>query len=233
MSQNKVIFMGSFGGDRTHSLSAWTSTFEEIGIDIPEEIEDRVDVLFEYMKEFKMREYTELLQMLASNEHNTPFEKSYLSFIVKVDQATHIHLLKHRIGVSIGGESARYKELKVDKSLLLDDWLLYGEVGKKWYDKLISLTQITNEAYHQALHEFKEAGMPKKRAKEAARYFKMMNSQIVLDVSFNFRSFVHFQKLRNSQHAQKEVREIAQSMLDMVKAIPGNPFEYSLKAFNL
>ena len=50
--------------------------------------------------------------MLASEGHHTPFEKSSLHFLVTVDQATHIHLLKHRIGVAINGESARYKELK-------------------------------------------------------------------------------------------------------------------------
>ena len=52
-----------------------------------------------------------LLEMLAKNGHHTPFEKSTLHFLVHCDTATHIHLLKHRIGVSINGESARYKEL--------------------------------------------------------------------------------------------------------------------------
>ena len=53
MQQNQVTLMGFYGGDRTHSLSAWTSTFEEVGITIPDEIEDREDILFEYMKNFK------------------------------------------------------------------------------------------------------------------------------------------------------------------------------------
>jgi thymidylate synthase ThyX len=59
--------------------------------------------------------------MLASEGHHTPFEKSQLHFLVNVDQATHIHLLKHRIGVSINGESARYKELKEDKTYIPED----------------------------------------------------------------------------------------------------------------
>jgi thymidylate synthase ThyX len=48
---------------------------------------------------------------------------------------------------------------------------------------------------------------------------------------FNFRSFIHFLKLRNSEHAQKEIQEISQQMLDLVKTIPDNPFKYSLEAF--
>jgi len=56
MNQNEVTLMGWYGGDRTHSLSAWTSTFEEIEVSIPDAVEDRVDMLFEYMKKFKKRE---------------------------------------------------------------------------------------------------------------------------------------------------------------------------------
>lgn len=230
-NQNRVTLMGYYGGDKHHSLSAWVSTFEELNITLPDDIDQRVDILFEYVKTHKKREYKELLKMLASNEHHTPFEKSYIQFSVRVEQASHIHALKHRIGVSINGESARYKELKEDRFYLPHDWLDYGEVGIKWYDKLEELNTITNQLYHEALHELKQAGMSAKRAKESARFFKMMSSQIELDVSFNFRSFMHFQKLRNSSHAQKEINHIAALMLQVVRDIPGNPFQYSLKAF--
>jgi thymidylate synthase ThyX len=54
-----------------------------------------------------------------------------------------------------------------------------------------------------------------------------------MDVMFNWRSFYHFLKLRDSEHAQVEVRELAQEMLKLVKAIEGNPFEHTIKAFEL
>jgi len=54
-----------------------------------------------------------------------------------------------------------------------------------------------------------------------------------MDVMFNWRSFYHFLKLRDSEHAQKEVRELAQQMLQKVKEIEGNPFELTIKAFKL
>jgi thymidylate synthase (FAD) len=73
----------------------------------------------------------------------------------------------------------------------------------------------------------------RKRAKESARFFKMMNSQITLDVMFNWRSFYHFLKLRDSEHAQVEIRQIAQEMLRLVRDIEGNPFEETIKAFKL
>jgi thymidylate synthase ThyX len=54
-----------------------------------------------------------------------------------------------------------------------------------------------------------------------------------MDIMFNWRSFYHFQKLRNSPDAQKEVRELAEEMLNQVKNIEGNPFEKTIKAFKL
>jgi hypothetical protein len=42
---------------------------------------------------------------------------------------------------------------------------------------------------------------------------------------------INFLKLRNSEHAQKEVQEIAQKMAHCVKSIENRPFKYTLKAF--
>ena len=210
---NKVELLGYYGSDITHAQSAWTSTSR----DITDEKRARIP---------------KLLNMLASEGHETPFEKSSFHFLVTVDQATHIHLLKHRIGVSINGESARYKELKEDKSYMPEDWKGIGDESDTWLSKLQSFTEEGNRLYHQALEELTPV-LGRKRAKESARFFKTFNSQIDMDVMFNFRSFVHFQRLRNSEHAQKEVRELAQMMLEAVKNIEGNPFEYTLEAFKL
>jgi flavin-dependent thymidylate synthase len=216
MNTNKVELIGYYGSDITHAQSAWTSTYR----DIDKEKFKRVD---------------KLLGMLAEEGHHTPFEKSALHFLVTVDQATHIHLLKHRIGVSINGESARYKELKEDKFYLPDDWACLDLEDKEfdvWFQKLKQYTEEGNELYHQCLEELTPI-LGRKRAKESARFFKSMNSQITMDIMFNWRSFYHFQTLRNDKNAQKEVREVAQKMLELVKNIDGNPFEKTIKAFKL
>ena len=216
---NKVELIGWYGDDRTHALSAWTSTSRDID-------------------ESKVQRIPNLLNMLASEGHHTPFEKSQLHFLVTVDQATHIHLLKHRIGVSINGESARYKELKEDKAYLPEDWKdleskeMMGAGNTNWYEHLKWFTANSNHWYHQCLEELTPI-LGRKRAKESARFFKTFNSQITMDISFNWRSFAHFQGLRNSEHAQLEVRELAQQMLELVKSIEGNPFEHTIKSFKL
>lgn len=212
--KNSVELLGYYGSDQVHAQSAWTSTSRELTED-------------------KIGRIPKLLNMLASEGHHTPFEKSQLHFLVNVDQATHIHLLKHRIGVSINGESARYKELKENKTYLPEDWIDSDKaIGLKWTKELIDFSNESNYLYHKCLDELTSI-LGRKRAKESARFFKTMNSQITMDISFNFRSFAHFQGLRNSEHAQVEVRELAQDMLDLVKNIDGNPFEHTLKAFKL
>lgn len=211
--KNKVELLGHYGDDLVHACSAWTSTSRDLNED-------------------KVNRVPKLLEMLAKEGHHTPFEKSSLHFLVTVDQATHIHLLKHRIGVSINGESARYKELKEDNFYLPEDWtdIETTEVEDKWLYILSSHTKRANKLYHDCLKDLTPI-LGRKRAKESARFFKTFNSQITMDIMFNWRSFAHFQQLRNSEHAQVEVRELAQQMLDLVSNIEGNPFQHTIKAF--
>jgi flavin-dependent thymidylate synthase len=184
--------------------------------------------------------------MLWMDGHETPFEKGMVHFLVNTDIASHIHLLKHRIS-SMNGESARYKELKEDKMYLPEDWKgiksknIYacsidgGNSGgpniDNWLDILQDYTIQGNYLYHQCLEELTPI-LGRKRAKESARFFKTYNSQIEADISFNMRSFANFIKLRDSEHAQKEIREIAQEMWNLVENIEGNPFKETLIVIN-
>jgi flavin-dependent thymidylate synthase len=204
---NTVELIGHYGGDLTHAQSAWTSTSREL----TDEKRERIP---------------SLLKMLAEKGHETPFEKSSLHFLCTVDQATHIHLLKHRIGVSVNAESARYKELQEDRIMVPSDWPIDLQTA------LIAHSQTGNILYHTALQQL-TSKVGRARAKESARFFKTMNSQLTLDIMFNFRSFVHFQRLRNKPEAQHEVRLLAGEMLRLVKNIEGNPFEHTIKAFGL
>lgn len=202
--KNRVELIGIYGDDTTHCLSAWTSTSREL----TEEKHNRIP---------------KLLEMLAKEGHHSVFEKSMIHFLVTTEIATHIHLLKHRIGVSINGESARYKELKDDKFYIPQDW---DEDERSRY---ITFMENSLKNYHETLDRLVAKGVPRKRAKESARFYLPYGNQITADISFNFRSFMHFQGLRNSEHAQVEVRELAQEMLKLVKET--GKFDLSIKAF--
>ena len=210
---NEIELIGFYGGDIEHACSAWTSTNRELSAE-------------------KISRIPTLLKMLANgsdgNPHGTPFEKSTLHFLAVTDIATHIHILKSRIGVSVNAESARYKELKDDKALIPSDW------PEEWKNKLETHSANSFALYHECVRSLVEDhGFDKKRAKESARFFNPYATQLTADITFNFRSFVHFCKLRAVKGAQKEIREIAQEMIRQVMAIPGDPFHHSIRVWKL
>ena len=202
---NVVELLGSYGSDEVISLAAWCSTERTL-------TEERKGRLGAFIKR------------LVDEGHHTPLERGFLHFLVTADTATHIHILKHRIAVSVNSESARYKELKDDKFYVPDDWPDEEQQALKehmWH---------SYHKYHAAVKRL-EPVIGRKRAKESARFYLPYANQCTLDITFNLRSFFHFQKLRNSEHAQLEVREVARKMLELVRGIEGNPFKHTLEAF--
>lgn len=200
---NRVQLIGYYGGDLEHALSAWTSTSR----DLDDEKRARIPAM---------------LKMLAENGHHTPFEKSMLHFLVTCETASHIHLIKHRIGVSVNAESARYKELKGDSCYIPADW------PKEEQENLRLWMKDGYDHYHSVVRRL-AAHLDRKRAKESARFYLPYANQIDIDVSFNFRSFIHFQGLRNTEHAQKEICSVAQTMLTLTQAT--GAFTHSLAGF--
>lgn len=209
IQKNKVELLEYAGSDISHARAAWASTNQEVTPD-------------------KIERISKLLKFLADNEHGTPFEHSMLSFHIQGDIASHIHCLKHRTGVSINTESARYKEMKDDLFYLPEEFAYQNN------NDLPNLVEDLHTLYHQMLTFLvDDKKIDRSRAKEVARYILPYSHQLRWVMTFNFRSFMHFQKLRNSEHAQVEIKKIAENMLDLVKYQTDNKFTHSLKAFNL
>ena len=202
---NSVELIGHYGDDVAHALSAWTSTWRELTSERHERI-------------------GKMLKELAQNGHHTPFEKSALHFLVKCDVASHIHLLKHRIGVSVNAESARYKEFKGDYYHVPDDW------PREVQQRVAHYFEQSSSLYHSLVAELAPI-FGRKRAKESARFVLPYGHQLTSDVMFNFRSFVHFYKLRAASDAQREIRDIATKMLELIRGTAS--FNLSLEAFGL
>lgn len=245
--QNSVELIGVWGGDNSHALAAWSSTFLEFDVPMPEDINLRVDYLVDYIlsNTKRKRAKDELLKYLASENHESPFRFSTLCFAMTTEIASHIQKLKHSVILEAeNAESARYKELKEDKFYLPLDWqdkeispkklnhkLIEISGAKTWYELLEFYSNMTNEIYHLAYADLK-GSLGTKRAKESARFFKMYNSQLNSTNKFSFAGVMEFYRKRHDKNkAQIEIAEIAERMVELVQKIPNNPFEYSLKAF--
>lgn len=230
-NKNSVILLGFYGSDETIACSAWTSTSRDL-------------------TDEKRKRIPNLINQLWNNYHETPAEKVIVHFLVDTDIASHIHLLKHRLA-NINSESARYKELKEDKMYIPEDWMkmdvlnpfeyngypegafFEGKItgNELWSDVLYDYAKLGNFLYHKCLEDITPR-LGRKRAKESARFFKTYNSQIQADVMFNMRSFANFIKLRNSENAQKEIREIAQEMWDILQKETNGQLDNILKVID-
>lgn len=208
-NKNTVQLIGWYGGDKAIARAAWTSTQIDVDAKSDEAIGDLIK--------------NKLWNNGSGKPHKTPFERGIVEFNINLDQASHIHMLKHRLA-NINGESARYKELKDDKFLIPEDW------PSEWKDTLNAHSVASNGLYHRCLEELSPI-LGRKRAKESARFFKTFNSQITLSVMMNMSCFYNFYSLRADDAAQKEIQYIAEDMLKCIENIEGNPFKHTLEAF--
>jgi thymidylate synthase (FAD) len=206
MVSQPVELIGIFGDDITPAEAAWYSTAKEV-------------------TEARLKRVPAMLEMLATEGHLVPFEHTLIAFRITSEIATHIHALKHRIGVSISSQSQRYMELREDLYYVPDDWP--QTMRQEYLDAMHRAFSL----YHRAVAEYEASGVDRKRAKEAARFVLPYATQIRYRVTFNLLSFVHFQKLRNSDHAQAEIHLIAAEMLRLVRET--GKFDNSLKAWGL
>lgn len=206
MKSQPVELLMIAGDDITPAEAAWYSTAKEV-------------------TDERLQRVPAMLKMLAEEAHSVPFEHTMISFRVTSEIATHIHMLKHRIGVSISSQSQRYMELRRDDYYVPEDW------PEDMIDGYVSVMKSAFAMYHAAIDALEASGIDRKRAKESARFVLPYATQIRYRVTFNLLSFVHFQKLRNSEHAQVEIHLIADEMLRLVKE--DGHFYHALKAWGL
>lgn len=212
LKSQPVELVSIAGDDITIAAAAWYSTALSV-------------------TEARAKRVPALLQSLAQGDppeglpHGVPFEHTLLTFRVTSDISTHIHFLKHRIGVSISSQSQRYMELRTDLFYVPEDWPADMQLD------FIATVKPLFDAYHDFIKRLEAAGIDRKRAKESARLVLPYATQIHYLVSFNLLSFIHFQSLRNTDHAQDEIQLIAAAMLRLVK--DSGRFENALKAWNL
>lgn len=235
-NDNQVEILGYGGSDNSHALAAWASTFYELGLEMPDNINTRVDTIVAHILQHskRVRSVGQLIAFLGEEGHYSPFRASWFMFGVRNDIASHIQFLTHHVAGNMkNSESARYKVIKEDKIYIPFDWQ-GTPVREKWAFNLLEASKFNNNLYRECYEELVADGMDKQRAKETARYFKMYSSQMDTIACFNFHGIMQiYEKRRLGTPAQKEIGRIVEDMIVKIKAIPGNPFEHSLKAFGI
>ena len=155
-----------------------------------------------------------LLEYLLANEHFTPFEHSVFQFHVKCPIFVARQWMRHRWG-SYNEISSRYTEVKdefymPEKFRIQDKSNRQGSIesGNLNQEFLLSEYKKAIKNSYQTYEKLLKEGV----AKEMARMVLPVSQYTEFYWTINARSLLNFLKLRMDSHAQKEIREYANSI---------------------
>lgn len=140
-----------------------------------------------------------------SSGHESVLEHVNYTFLISgVSRVLLAQLTRHRIA-SYSVESQRYCEVKDDT-----DYILPAKIGEDPSAKEV-FTNAVGTA-HEAYKKLIKLGIPK----EDARYVLPQCVSCTLVLTMNARELRHFFSLRCCNRAQEEIRELADTMLELV-----------------
>jgi thymidylate synthase (FAD) len=156
-----------------------------------------------------------LIRFLMRERHGSPFEHGYFRFIVKAPIFVVREHHRHRAGHSYNEWSGRYS--KMEAEFYVPDYVrtqvgkpgsysfepVEPDVREAAREEIRAITEQAFEAYERMLDQ----GV----AKEVARMALPLALYTKYFWSCNPRSLMHFCSLRNSEHAQFEIREYAKA----------------------
>lgn len=205
-------FMGS---DESIANAAWTSTYDK------NRREDKYD---------DKEKVSKIVERLILDKHGTPIESVVLRFWIRMPIFVDRQHMTHRIA-SHNGLSGRYRTMPMDWYSLPNDVVSifeklserpgYGDVCKGDFDNICRLAFDNYKSQLGILKDAEAEGVITnkefKRAREVIRGQLPTAGMVERTTIMNLRSFANYQKQRNSEHAQPEIREVAMLMLEEVK----------------
>lgn len=204
------------GSDASIANAAWTSTYDK------DRREDKYD---------DAEKVASIVPRLIKDGHGTPIESVIMRFWIRMPIMTDRQHMTHRIA-SHNGLSGRYRTLPDDWfSLPKDVCDMYNRLNPNPHNATVSAKinydSICQQAYSFYNNEILELKRQEKwgkitnaefkRARECIRGVLPVAGMIERTTIFNLRSFANYQRQRNSDHAQPEIRKVAELMLKEVK----------------
>lgn len=210
MNEIQVELQETMGSDLSIANAAWTSTYDK------NKREDKYSDL---------EKISNLVRRLILDGHGTPVESVIFRFWIKMPIFVDRQHMTHRVA-SHNGLSGRYRTMPSEYYETPEDVI---EILKKCgslnlKEKYDNVCDLAYEYYNSAIESLKEAekegsisNSEFKRAREIMRCQLPVGGMTERTTIMNLRSFANYQKQRNSNYAQPEIKRVAQLMLEEVK----------------
>jgi len=169
-------------------------------------------------------EDAKLIRYLMRNRHTTPFEMVMFKFHVSLPIVVARQWIRHRMG-SFNEFSGRYSVMS-DKfySPLADQVKGQNKKNKQGSDGEVSAADVA--WYLNALHRWTHDGygqyleaLGRGISKERARFFVANTVYTEWYWQVNLKNLLDFLRLRSDKHAQWEIQQYANAILDLIQPI--------------
>ena len=159
-----------------------------------------------------------LINYLLKNQHGTPFEHNFFRLHIKAPIFVTREWFRHRIGWSYNEFSARYAEMNDEFFIpeIEDFRTQVGVPGRYSFEPLdevvaVNASEVMTRLMQRAYDSYRlllELGV----AKELARVVLPVGTFTQFYATCNARSLMNFIELRADSHAQKEIRDYANAL---------------------
>ena len=154
-----------------------------------------------------------LTTIMKSGHFSTLEHASYTFAIDGVSRALTHQLVRHRLA-SFNQQSQRYVKFGADLEVVKPATIAESDEANAVFDGIIEATKA-------AYAELMKLGIPA----EDARYVLPNAAETKIVVTMNVRELLHFFEVRCCNRAQREIREMAHRMLELVR--PTAPFVFA------
>ena len=161
-----------------------------------------------------------LIRYLMRHWHTTPFEMVEFKFLIKCPIFVARQWLRHRTA-SVNEVSARYSVIP-DEFFLPDSLrrqsMTRGQGGEDPYEGGEFLVLKQKASCDLAFHTYDEL-IAKGVSRELARTHLPQSTFTQFYWKINLHNLLHFLQLRIEDHAQREIRDLAKQVYDLIKPI--------------
>ena len=166
----------------------------------------------ELMETMSEKRVQSVLSTIMRSGHFSALEHASYTFAVEgVSRALTHQLVRHRVGASFNQQSQRYVKFTEGVDVVVPSTVKNNADACELFDKALA---ASISAYEKLL----ALGIPA----EDARYLLPNAASSKIVITMNVRELLHFFNLRCCNRAQWEIRELAHTMLELVR--PTAPF---------